>query len=289
MAVNLATKYASKIDQAFSVASYTDKWVNKKYDFDGVKTVNVYTLTSQAPTDYDRTATGDRYGGNNELQDTVAAYTLANDKAFKVAIDKGNNNQQKMVKNAGEVLKLQIREQITPLVDKNVFAKVAAGATSKSQKVVYAAAKAYENSLEANTYLDEAKAPIDGRVLFVTPEYYNAIKTEIVKDTAAVSKASGYVGKGVVGELDGIPVVKVPTSYFPTNTLGLLWHRDAILGAKQITETRIITDSELVSGALVLGRFIYDAFVLAGKADAVASIVKSTTSSGGSGGSGGSS
>ena len=36
MAVNLAEKYASQLDQIWTHASYTDSWVNKKYDFDGV-------------------------------------------------------------------------------------------------------------------------------------------------------------------------------------------------------------------------------------------------------------
>lgn len=37
MAVNLAQKYASQLDQIWTHASYTDNWINKKYDFDGVK------------------------------------------------------------------------------------------------------------------------------------------------------------------------------------------------------------------------------------------------------------
>lgn len=36
-AVNLAIKYAPQLDQQFTHASYTDNWINKKYDFDGVK------------------------------------------------------------------------------------------------------------------------------------------------------------------------------------------------------------------------------------------------------------
>ena len=83
MAVNLATKYASQLDQIWTHASYTDNWINKKYDFDGVKSVKVYTVTTVDPSDYSRTSTGDRYGGNYELQDTIATYTLANDKSFK--------------------------------------------------------------------------------------------------------------------------------------------------------------------------------------------------------------
>ena len=35
MTVNLATKYASKLDQLFVHGSYTDAYVNKNYDFTG--------------------------------------------------------------------------------------------------------------------------------------------------------------------------------------------------------------------------------------------------------------
>ena len=37
MAVNLATKYSDQLDQIWTHASYTDRWINKKYDFDGIK------------------------------------------------------------------------------------------------------------------------------------------------------------------------------------------------------------------------------------------------------------
>ena len=36
MPANLATKYASQLDQLWTHASYTENYINKKYDFDGV-------------------------------------------------------------------------------------------------------------------------------------------------------------------------------------------------------------------------------------------------------------
>lgn len=37
LSINLASKYASKLDQHFAKGSYTDRAVNQDYDFDGVK------------------------------------------------------------------------------------------------------------------------------------------------------------------------------------------------------------------------------------------------------------
>ena len=275
---NLATKYSSKLDQLWTHASYTDAWINKKYDFDGVATVKVYTATSVDPTDYNRSSTGDRYGGNNELQDTIATYTLTKDKGFKIAIDRGNYEQGMRAKKAGEVMRIQMNEKIIPMIDMDRLATAAAGATAVSQAITMGT-DFYQNVMQANEYLDECKAPLEGRVLFVTPSAYTKIKTAITTTVLATEYNNKLVGKGFVGELDGVPVVKVPTSYFPAGVMAILVHRDALLGARQITETRIITDSELVSGSVLVGRFIFGSFILAAKNHGVASIVDGSSAS----------
>lgn len=272
MAVNLAEKYSSKLDQIWTHASYTDNWINKKYDFDGVKTVKAYTVTTVAPTDYDRTSTGDRFGGNNELQDTVATYTLTKDKGFKLAIDRGNYEQGERAKKAGEVMKYQMNEQIIPMIDMDRLAAAAAGATAVSQ-IVQLSNDNYEDTLDLGVYLDECKAPLEGRVLFVSPSFYKGIKLGIVKEVEATGYNDKLLSKGYVGTLDGVPVVKVPTSYFPAGVKAILIHRDSLLGVRQITETRIKTDSEFVSGAILLGRFIFGSFILEGKKLGVAAVV----------------
>ena len=277
MAVNLAVKYASQLDQLWTHASYTDNWINKKYDFDGVKTVNVYTATTVAPTDYDRTSTGDRFGGNAELQDVVTAYTLTNDKSFKLAIDRGNYEQGMRAKKAGEVMRAEMNEQIIPMIDKDRIAAAAAGAIKVSQ-VITKTTDAYSDTLDAGVYLDEAKCPLEGRVFFVTPAFYKDIKLAITKEIDATGYNDKLLGKGFVGTLDGVPVVKVPTSYFPSGVLAVLVHRDALLGVRQITETRIKTDSEFVSGSILLGRFIFGSFILHGKELGVAAITDGTES-----------
>nr|DAD62627.1 MAG TPA: major capsid protein [Caudoviricetes sp.] len=273
MAVNLAQKYSDKLDQVFSHGSYTDDFVNKNYDFDGVKTVNVYTATTVALKDYDRTATGDRYGGNNELQDVLTPYTLTKDRTFKLTIDDGNAKQQVMAKRAGAIMKAQLQEQVAPEIDKYRIAVAATGANAVNQKITATAGKAYLDVLKMSEFLDEAQAPVAGRVLYVTPKFYTMIKDNIVTTTHGSEYVSKLIGRGFVGELDGVPVVKVPTSYMPTKTYAVMWHKDAILGAKQIFRTRIIPDSELVDGTVLTGRFLYDAFVLSGKKNAVASVV----------------
>lgn len=274
MAVHLADKYSSKMDLAFTHGSYTDNFVNKDYDFDGVQTINVYTPTTVATSNYNRSATGDRFGGNNELQDTVATYTLANDKCFKITIDRGNYLQGALAKKAGQVLRAEMDEQVIPEIDADRIATGAAAATATSQAVTYTTAKgAYKSVLDAQAFLDEDKAPTNNRVIFVTPAFYNLIKADITTGVYANGYNDKLVPRGFVGELDGMAVIKVPTSYFPTKTYAVLWQKKALLGANQIKKTDIIEDSELVDGAVLTGRFIYDAFALEAKKKSIASII----------------
>lgn len=272
MTVNLAVKYASKLDQPMTHASYTDNWVNKKYDFDGVKTVNVYTVTTVDPVAYDRTATGDRFGGNNEVQNIITPYTLTKDECFKLTIDEGNYLQGARAEKAGEVMNAQIRERIMPRIDKDRLAVASAGATAVSQAFT-ATTDMYQDILKCGEALDEKQFPLEGRCLFVTPNAYTLIKTAITTNIYANDYNDKLLKKGFVGELDGVPVIKVPTSYFPAGVKAVMWHRDALLGARQLTETKIITDSELVSGSVLRGRYIYGAFVLKGKEYGVATVV----------------
>ncbi len=61
MAVNLAKKYSKQIEQIYTLGSLTKAGFSAKYDFIGVKTAAVYTLTSQALDDYTRTG-ANRFG-----------------------------------------------------------------------------------------------------------------------------------------------------------------------------------------------------------------------------------
>ena len=175
-------------------------------------------------------------------------------------------------------MRAEMEEKVIPMIDANRLNKAAIGAAAVSQYYSPTANKPYEDVLKMSAALDESKAPQSGRVLWVTPAFYNLIKGEITTQVLASGYNDKLVGRGFVGELDGTPVVKVPSSYFPTNTSAIMVHRDALLGVDQIKTTRIITDSELVDGKVLVGRFIFDSFILNGKKYAVAAIGTGTVS-----------
>ena len=269
MAVNLAKKYQKGINQVYTLGSLTKAAFGGKFDFIGSKTAVVYTLTSQALVDYTRTG-ANRFGTPAELQDTIQELAISQDKAFSITVDKGNYIQGNLVKTTGSVVKIQMEEQFMPLQDTYNLTVLAAAAVTASQvaTVAVTASNAYESLLNGSIALDNNKVPRTGRIAFVSPTYYKFIKLD-----NSFIKASDVGQKmlinGIVGMVDDIKLVMVPTSYLPANTSFIMTHPTAGVAPMQLEEINTHDNAPGISGALIEGRFIYDAFVTTPKVNAV--------------------
>ena len=126
MAINLASKYAKELAQAFSQKSYVDGIACKDYEFTGVKNLKVYTAVSLELNDYKRSGTN-RYGEPKEAQDTVQDMIVEKDRSFSITVDKGNNSEQMGAKEASKILNIEmiksIRYSLPFLFCKPVFVK----------------------------------------------------------------------------------------------------------------------------------------------------------------------
>jgi N4-gp56 family major capsid protein len=270
MAVNLASKYSDKIDERFRLKSLTDAATHQDYDWDGVKTVNVYSVATSAMNDYTRTGTG-RYGVAAELDDTVATYTLAKDRSFTFTIDQGNRKDSLNVREAGKALARQHDEVVVPEIDIYRLTKWNATATANggvSAATDITTSNAYASFLQATAYLDDNKVPQEGRIAFVTPGYYNKLKQDstFIKSSEI---AQNMLIKGQVGEVDGIKLILTPTSYLPANHAFIITHPDATVAPDKLQDYKIHDNPPGVNGWLIEGRTIYDAFVLTNKAKAI--------------------
>lgn len=270
MAVNLASKYSNKVDERFSLLSLTDNiGLNKDYDWSGVKTVTVYSVATAPMNDYTRTGAG-RYGTADELADTKADYTLTKDRSFTFTIDRGNYNDQMMVKEAGKALARQIKEVVVPEIDTYRLGVWSAAAIANSYTATAAitASNAYTSLLNAQEALDDAKVPATGRICFVTPKYYNFLKQDNIFIKAS-DMAQKMLINGQVGEVDGVRIIKAPSSYFPANHAFVLLHPSCSTSPKKLEDYKTHDNPPGISGWLVEGREIYDCFVLASKKNAI--------------------
>jgi N4-gp56 family major capsid protein len=271
MAVNLASKYSSKVDERFALKSLTEAATHQDYDWDGVKTVNIYNINTSAMNDYDRTLGSNRYGTPAELGDTTTQFTLAKDRAFTFTIDAGNQEDSMNVRDAGKALARQNDEVVVPEVDIYRLTKWQAAAVANAGQSVatdITAANAYSSFLAATAYLDDNKVPTDGRIAFVTPKYYNFLKQDSTFIKAS-EIAQNMLINGQIGDVDGVAIVKVPTSYMPAKTPFIIVHKSAMCAPKKLQDYKIHQDPPGINGNLVEGRIYYDAFVLTSRVKAI--------------------
>lgn len=265
MAVNLAAKYSSKVAERFKQKSLSTAFTNSDYDWNGVKTLTVYSIDTVELNDYTRSGTS-RYGTPSELGDTKQEMTVTQDKAFTFTIDKGNNADQMNVKGAGKALAREIDEVIVPTEDKYVFGKIAAAAKDNGSSATAAITKtnAYEAFLNGQEKLDDASVPTEGRVAAVTSGFlkYLKLSDDFVKSGDLSQK---MLVTGQVGDIDGTKIVKVPRNRMPENCEFIITHPSVTTKAEKLDDYKIHQDPPGINGNLVEGRVYYDAFVLEAK------------------------
>lgn len=275
MAIDLTTKFAPYTDEIFKNESKRSLLANNDFDWTGAHTVKVYKISTATMNDYDRsnTASGSagrwsRYGNIESLNATTEEMTLKKDRSFTFAIDKLDTDETAQQLAAASALARQQREVVIPEVDKYVYGVICTGAGNKPAATSLTAENIYTEILKASQALDDAEVPETSRVLLVTPATYLLMKQ--CKDiTMETEMGTDMRLKGVVSNLDGASVVKVPASRLPENFGFLLAHPSATVAPVKLDEYKIHQDPPGISGSLVEGRICYDAFVLENKKKAL--------------------
>lgn len=275
MAVNYADKYASAVDERFKLGSLTSGLFGGGFDWLGVQTVKVFSRELATLGDY-KTTGANRYGEPNELGNEVQELPVKQDKAFTYTIDAASEQDTNGTMEAAATLAENIDNVIIPAMDTYRLSVLVANAptegtyTKASHIVTKAVTKenAYEEFLAVQEILDNDKAPQGGRIAVVTPAFYNKIKLD-ENFTKKGDTATSIAINGVVGEIDGVPVVKVPTSYMPENVDFIITNPIATVSPVKLQEFKMNYDAPGISGCLIEARVRYDAFVLNKKADAI--------------------
>lgn len=273
MSVDLTTKFAPYTDEIFKNESKRSLLTNNDFDWTGAHTVKVYKITTAEMNDYDRAgtgsgATGSRYGAVTSLGATTEEMTLKKDRSFTFAIDKLDTDETAQQLAGATALARQQREVVIPEVDKYVYGVMCTGAGTKPGATSLTAENIYTEILKASQALDDAEVPETARVLLVTPATYLLMKQ--CKDiTMETEMGADMRLKGVISNLDGASVVKVPASRLPENFGFLLAHPSATVAPVKLDEYKIHQDPPGISGSLVEGRICYDAFVLENKKKAL--------------------
>lgn len=272
MAINLVTKYLPYVDEIFTKESKKSLLTNQDYDWTGAHTIKVYKITTSEMQDYKRNPvagfTGSRYGEIKDLDATTEELTLKKDRSFTFVIDKLDEDETAGQLAAASALARQQRQVVIPEVDTYTYGVMAAGAGTKAEAVTLTAENIYNEILKAGTALDNADVPESNRQLVVTPDVYQLMKhcKDITMETDIGNDMRLH---GVIANLDGANVIKVPTARLPENFGFMLCHPCATVAPTKLEDYKIHSDPPGISGSLVEGRICYDAFVLDNKAKAI--------------------
>lgn len=273
MAINLVTKFLPYVDEIFKKESKKALVTNQDFDWTGAHTVKVYKISTGTMNDYDRSGTGSgakgsRYGSVESLDATTEEFTLKKDRSFTFAIDKLDADETAQQLAASTALARQQREVVIPEVDSYVYGVIAAGAGTKPKAVALTPENIYDEITKATNTLDNVEVPEESRVLIVSPDVYRLMKKS--KDITMETDVDSNLRKqGVVSNLDGAAVVKVPAARLPENCGFILCHPCATVAPTKLEDYKIHQDPPGISGSLVEGRICYDAFVLENKKMAI--------------------
>lgn len=284
MAINLADKYSGKVAERFAHKAYSAGIASNAYDFDGVRSIKVYSIDTVPIGNYTRSG-NNRYGSPTDLTDSYQTMTMTQDKAFTYIIDKGDEKEQLNIKKANKALARQVDERVNPMLDKYNFAHWIA---ASGQAVIASATigngaaqtKPLEMVQDATEMLNEMACPDSGRTLVVTSNFYKLLKQNpnfVYTDKLA----QGSMVRGKVGELDGMSIRVVPNTYLPTGVVGFVCHSSALLAPMKLKEYKIHVDPPGINGNLTEGRIMHDAFVLDAKANAIVALCASSVTKAG--------
>ncbi|MCD7778170.1 MAG: hypothetical protein LUH47_06685 [Clostridiales bacterium] len=270
MAIQLVEKFLPYVDELFTTESKKDLLTNNDFNWSGAHTVKVYKVSTASMYDYNRSGenTGSRYGTVQTLNATTEEFMLKKDRSFTFEIDKLDSDETQAQLEAGQALARQLREVIIPEVDTYVYSVMCenAGIKPEPKNVLYEGL--YYDIAAANAALDDAEVPETGRIIVVTPETYMMMKAcdQITMETEI---GNDMRIKGVIANLDGCSVVKVPANRLPAEFSFMVCHPCATVAPTKLEDYTTHENPPGISGSLVEGRICYDAFVLENKANAI--------------------
>lgn len=273
MATELATKYLQYVDEEFTTESKTSLVTNKDFAFDGAGTVKIYKISTGTMNDYGRTGPSageiSRYGSVESLDATTETFTLRKDRSFTFVIDTLDMDETGQALEAASALARQIRQVVIPEVDTYTLNEMCQGAGTKPVATALTSDNIYDLILEGSAAMDNAEVPEIGRVLLVTPDTYRLLKQnpEVSMDGSEIGAAQRV--QGVIAMLDGMTVLRVPAPRLPSDFGFMIVHPCATVTPMKLENYRVHQDPPGISGSLVEGRVVYDAFVLENKAKAI--------------------
>ena len=274
MSINLHDKYRKQLTTALNYTSVLSGKTSDEYEWVGVNEIKLTSIKTVPLTDYNRASTGNRYGTLTEVEDENQNMRLQWDRSVPLVVDKGNYQEQNMLKTAGKVISDEMNEQVKPELEQKAlleWAKNAGQYETVTDDDNGAALITDLMKIEAD--LKNARIPNDNRFAAVDANLMPYIRAGLTNCDNITDK---MVMKGIVGRIGTLNIIEVPHPDMPSGCHALVWWKRAVVDPKTIDEAKVITDSEFVSGFKINMRVRYGAFVVGKYAMGVVALLASS-------------
>lgn len=218
--VNYAEQYQQALQQVFKEslkfeALYNTsnnsliRWVN-------AKTIQIPNITTGGMVDVDRDVVG---GFTRRVDNSFVPYTLEHDREFRTLVDPMDIDETNDALTISNITQVFNTEHKIPEMDKYAASKlyaeyVAAGGVADTAEVTTAnILEVFDRFMEE---MDEAEAPSEGRMMYVTPKVFTALKNaEAVQRSMDVRGGPEAINRNVYS-LDDVNIISVPSSRMKT-------------------------------------------------------------------------
>lgn len=287
--LNYAVQYSQALSQQFPYVLYFGALYNTPnnslYKITGADTIKIPVLSTTGRQDANRDSIATPARNYNNNWETKV---LSNQRKWSTLVHPADIDQTNQVASISNITKVYNEEQKFPEMDAYTISKIYAdwtGIGKTSIKIALTTANVLEQFDALMEKMDEARVPVQGRILYVTPGVKTLLKNaEKIQRSLDVQSGNGAVNRNVI-RLDEVEIVAVPSDLMKTVydfTTG--WA--AGIGAKQIQMVLIhpiavmtpvnYTFSELDEPcAKTEGKYYYyeesfeDVFILNNKANAI--------------------
>lgn len=267
------TKYSGKLVKALEYANVLSGKVSTEFEWNGVKGIYLTSVKTVPLTDYNRATTGNRFGGQNEVQDEQQYMELQKDRSVALTIDKGNYQEGMMLKKAGAVIADELNEQVKPELEQFALTEWAKNAgqygtiTDDDDGGLI-----IRDLMTIEAAFKNARIPNNERFAAVDANLFPYIRSAL---TNADNITDKMMFRGIVGRIGTLNIIEVPHGDMPEGCYVLAWQKRSVLNPQTITDADVHDKPENLSGVLINMRYRYGAFVVGKYASGVYALLAS--------------
>lgn len=275
--VTLAQKYLDRLDAVYKRESCSAILDTTNLVWTGADTLKVFKFSTVGMANYSR-------GGGYVAGDSTGtweSFQLSKDRGRSYLIDKMDDIQTMYQLGAAQ-LSETMRTQIIPEIDAYCFAKLAGTAgilSGTAATIVPGTTDVGALISEGEAAMDDEEVPYEGRILFISPTCYNALKQKIERRIINSENNVSYE----VEYFDGMRLIRVPKTRFNTSvtlsssddshddaggyTLAgnainfMIVHPSAVIKATALRDVDVFERVPYASGMVVNFRNVFDTFV----------------------------